>query len=81
MYPALFQALAGGHDQVIGFDAFQNLDHGLARRQQGHIVLQQHVAGAVDEGAPAVAEDVQPHDAAKLSSMIFEAASTSLEQK
>ena len=57
-----FQALAGRHHQVVGFDGFQNLNHGLARRQQGYVVLQQHVAGAVDEGTAAIAQDVEPHE-------------------
>ncbi len=47
--------------QVIHGDRLQNLDHGLGGGQQSNVILEQHVAGAVDEGAASITEDVEPH--------------------
>ena len=54
-----FQALAGGNDQIVGLDGFENFDDGLTRRQQGHAVFKQQIAGAVDEGTLAITKHVE----------------------
>jgi hypothetical protein len=54
-----FQPAASCDHEVIGGNGFQNLDHRLFRCQQSDVILEQNVASAVDEGATAIAENVE----------------------
>jgi hypothetical protein len=51
--------VAGCDHQIVGRNGFENLDHGLLRRQESDVVLQQNVARAVDEGSTAIGEHVE----------------------
>ena len=52
------QTLAGRDDFVVNLDAFENLDDGEGRRKQRDHVIEQHFAGAVDEGATMITQRV-----------------------
>ncbi len=54
--PRLFQTLASRYHPVFRFHRFENLDHGLGRRQQGYQVFKQDIAGAVHKRACVVAK-------------------------
>ena len=45
----LLQPQAGFDDFLIGLDGFENFDHHRFGREQGNIIPQQEIAGAVDE--------------------------------
>src|SRR6202140_5309850 len=55
-----FQPLAGGDDAVFGLNRFQNLGHGLAGRQQRDQDFEQHLTGAIHEGALVIAKRLHP---------------------
>ncbi len=56
-----FEALAGGDDIGIGWNGFEDFNNRGRRRQERDEAFDQRVAGAVDEGAAAVAQDVEAH--------------------
>src|SRR5438128_3455484 len=56
------QSAACRLNQIISGNALQNFSHGLVRRQQRHVILQQNLPGTVDEGPLSAAENVQPQE-------------------
>ncbi len=55
----VFQSAAGFQDFRVRHDGFQEFDDHDARWKQGHIILQQEIAGAIDERALSVGQPLQ----------------------
>ncbi len=58
---SFFEMAAGGDDVGVGRNGFEDFDNGCGRGQERDEAFDQRVAGAVDEGAASIAQDVEAH--------------------